>query len=268
MKIIKYLRYLWGKILFTNNKIKQIFLRIIENTSRLITKTAKGLARIYIEPLINRTNSFLSVIYTAVGISLSYIALDKLYLGIILFFAFTIIDVPIISLSIKNKMILDAQKWTKTSSKSVLSLLIVLLLWVPQRIHLDRMASFTSLLYFGGLGFVLAGSLYFHDYISPVICGGNKETEVKVLEMEHRELLATLTYIIAACVVVVGTVFGTYVFNYVKVTDRLLGQYDNIIFIQLVAAMYITSGIFLWMLRPIHARCREIRIRIREIYED
>ena len=96
----------------------------------------------------------------------------------------------------------------------------------------------------------------------------NQEVEIKALDLEHREVVGFLTFTAAGMMILFGGVFGGYLAAELKATlpDRAKIP-DAGLSKQVALAMFATVGIILWMLRPFHARAREIRVALAKFSE-
>ena len=210
-------------------------------------------------------NSVCAVVYFVIGTFLSYLGFQALILGTFVAIASLAILLPLLWLCPKESTRLDSCKWTRSSTKGTVAFVTTVLCCLPEyRLGNSTTWIFNSF-YFLVAGVILGVSLYFQDYLKPVTSYGNSAIEEKALDMEHREVLALLAFAGTSMMVLFGSVLAGYIlgqFNLSNVQSLTLPIKGVVRY--LILGLYPAIGFILWILRPFHARAREIRIALKQ----
>ena len=213
-----------------------------------------------------RTNSIWVVLYYSMGLILPYAFLKQWSWGIGAALLACVVLLPLLRVRARQSSRLDAQGWTASSTKGTVGFVVMVIAWLPQMYKTGLASSVTTLFFVTVSGVILGVALYFHDYLTPIAGYPNAELHQKALDMEHREVVAFLSFSGAAMMIVFGAVFGNFAVSQLKpAPDRQtaiplekLGQWS-------ILAIHSVVGFILWVLRPFHARAREIRTELKEM---
>jgi hypothetical protein len=206
------------------------------------------------------------VVYYAFGVFVSYSMIGSYAWGVGIALLFSALLLPLLWVQAREGTRLDADGWTFSSTKGTAAFIVMITSWFPQFRLLDLTTSVITSLYFLVAGVTLGVCLYFQDYLRPIKGYASQEVELKALDLEHREVLALLTFTGASMMILFGAVFGGSVAAQLKTTlpggarVPIAGLAK-----QVLIAMFAAVGFILWILRPFHARAREIRLRMREL---
>jgi hypothetical protein len=215
-----------------------------------------------------RTNSVGATVFFAAGTFLSY-ALYQTARGFEWGAAAAIVScavlLPMLRLRPHTSPHLDAQEWTPSSTKGAIALFMTLASWCRQLLITDRKTAVYNVLYFVVAGMTLGVSLYFHDYLGPVGGVFDLGARRKALEMEHAEVLALLTFLGTAMLILFAGLLGGYILGQFQISapEKSPLEIRNIVR-YLILGLYPALGFMLWVLRPFHARAKEIRISLLE----
>jgi hypothetical protein len=208
-----------------------------------------------------KQNWMLAVVYFAFGPVALYLTRKAYGSALIAFIVFSVCFGVLLLLDQKQPSFLDAHRWTVSSMKGVVGFVAMLLCWLPLYCETEAVRIF-SLLYFVVAGAILGESLYFLDYLQPVEGYQDERTEQKALDMEHREVVALITPLAQALLIIFITGLGVFVLGQVKEPLNKILFADVYTYIAL--GTHAAVGDILWIIRPIHARAKGIRVAFRK----
>jgi hypothetical protein len=215
-----------------------------------------------------RANSVFAVIFFAVGTFISYGFYGQFRAykwGLFTAALSCVLLIPTLRFRPNETSHLDAHGWTISATKGSAALFVTVASWSPQLLLTDLKTAVYNVFYFIVAGMTLGISLYFQDYVEPVKNYPNPAMRERALEMEHREVLAYLAFLGTAMLVLFVGLLGGYILGQFQMSapEKSPVPLNN-------AVRYLTLGLFpalgymLWILRPFHARAREIRIALKE----
>lgn len=208
------------------------------------------------------TNSIAATVYFGIGLALSYAFVGRPRSGALAAAVFIIVLFPIMRLRSKEQAQLDAQRWTAGATKGTCACVAVILCTLPQVCFVPPADSLPMFLYAWLMGGIFGISVYYHDYLRPLSIHADDEALTKALDLEHREVMSTLQITGTGAIVLFIAVFGSYLLSVLSNAKTLEALNPRQLAYMSLLVVHAFTGAILWLLRPLHARGKEIRIAL------